>query len=390
MAGQRPNATDFPAFQVVNDSGVLVADGLAVARETWGGTITSVSDLSAEIRTDLIYEGRAAAMEVTNRGKWFADVDPDFDIGVPLPTEWNDLFRAIWVQKAKRRWISSQAAHAHKTQYVVPLQKSIADWYTANWDPAGDGAAGVDATSPLKVRRKVIARLIRQRSPVMPPIQEIDEMVRDEFVRLWAHRQWEFKKLAVRLDFDDEGNVTVAEDPLGFTPVFDGMAAQDMTYDGGSPKCKWVDATRISERLARYNGKTGQPRWFYDQDQVAPNGAKRIALVPAADKAYTVFTVIFIAAPGFGDVTSTIGISLLPQEFRGHLVNAVTARLLSDAGYEDNDAERMIRRVTKEREEYAIAWDDKGASRSTARGPHMNAFFNDLGSRNASRVLGPR
>jgi hypothetical protein len=173
------------------------------------------------------------------------------------------------------------------------------------------------------------------------------------------------------------GSITITDD-FGF----DGFASKYMVIrgsTGATSKVHWLDATRFAERAAKYHDKTGRPLYFYDIDK---GETKAIQLLPVADDDYTAFAVIYITAPGFPN-----GLANLPAEFRGLLVDMVSARLMDKRGREDGDAARRIRDVEHQLEDIAHRFDDKGASRSTALGHGHMKLFRGLGSYDGSRVL---
>lgn len=347
-----------------------------VASEAFG--VAGYSDLSSTKQSELTTEGNAAFYEVTQWARWYTEVSPD---SVDLPSEWNEAFRHVWVAKCKRRWRSPQDFHAHWTQYVAPLLERIADHYTADWNSAS--ALQDDSFSVQSLRQSAMAIVVRQRTPIFPPVREVDRIIRDEFVKLWNERKWEFRKRPVKLTITTAGDVQAAE-----SFIFDGMLSKHMTikHTSGRTTIEWVDATRAADLLAVYDGQTGVPMFFYDVDK---GDTKSIQFIPMPDAEYTAFAVIYIGAPAFASAAnSTETVSLLPVEFRINLRDFIVAKIVHNWGREDTDASRLLGVAQSERDRLAQAWDDKGASRARIRGHHHRSFINDLMSFRGGNVLG--
>jgi hypothetical protein len=382
MPGQQPIRTPVPVTDIAVTTAGSIRD--EVVKETLGVPAASVT--SADVNNTVTQLGYDAFYRVTEEAKWYSEVSvrdgqPD-PIGSELPDIWNELFRAEWIVRAMRRFRSPQSAQAFTAQYLVPLQQRIADHYTADWN--SPTVLAIDTVTPGDLRRSALAYLVRQRTPFFPPIDEVDRVVRDEFVKLWNECSWEFKKRVVCLLITTGGDV-LSETNI----VFDGMASEKfwIRTEGGSvfPVC-WVDASRFAERLARLVETKGRPRYFYDLDH---GTEKKVVLLPRPDKNYEAFAVIFIAAPNFLNQDDTDGISNLPVEFRTNLRDFVIAKLMSKGGREDVDAARELFRVAREeRERFAQAWDDKGASRSQAQSQIQREWVNSLTSRSFTEIIG--
>lgn len=348
----------------------------SVAREVFGAS--SFSAIGSNNQTDVTTEGNAAFYEVTQWARWYTEVSPDV---TDLPSEWNEAFRQVWIAKCKRRFRSPQEFHIHWSMYVQPLLTRIAEHYTANWNSTSalsDGSA-----SPGSIRRSVIAMCVRQRTPVFPVILELDTMIREEFVKLWEERHWEFTKRPLKVTITTSGDVIAAD-----AFIFDGMASKEFvirTSGGALRKVKWIDATRHAEMAARLDGQTGVPRYFYDVDQ---GDDKTIQFLPLPDQNYEAFCVIWIGAPAFAGAESTTGIENLPEVFRGNLRDYVFAKAVSRWGREDVDATRAFNYAAGERSRLAAQWASKGAPRSTARGHHNFKFVNNLMSSNTGHIIG--
>lgn len=357
------------AQQPVLAAATLANQRDAVTQEVFG--VDLFSSLSASKQTEVTFEGNSAFYEVTEWGKWYTEVAPDV---TDLPSAWNEAFRALWVAKCFRKFRSPQAYHAHYNAYVAPMLSRLADHYTADWN---SGTVLQDDTfTPAQIRKSVMALCIRQRTPVFPPVREVDAMIRDEFVKLWNERQWSFRIRSVQLTITALGEVQTAE-----AFVFDGMASKTMVIVGASGtqyQIDWLDATRHARMSAAFNGQTGRPLFFFDVDK---GDVKSIQFIPAPDQAYTAYAVIIIGAPPFSGANSTDGLSLLPVEFRANLRDMVFAKCLGKFGREDNDAARALAYARGERDAFAGRWDNKGASRAEIRNHNPMRFANDLASR---------
>lgn len=354
----------------------LTTERDSVTRELFGVPFTSV--LSAQ-QTQITTEGNAAFYEVTQWARWYTEISPDT---TDLPSEWNEAFRQLWVAKCKRLFRSPQDYHAHFQTYVGPLLQRIANHFTGDWNSSS--ALADDTVTVQSIRRTVIALCVRQRTPIFPVILQLDTMIREEFVKLWNSRKWEFRKRDVDLTINADGTLT-----LPANHGFDGMASKSFaiaTSTNMVQEVKWLDATRFSIMRTRMGDSEGIPKFFYDTDH---GQTKAIRFLPAPDAAYTGHAVIYITAPAFGDAMSTNGLNNLPAEFRAHLRDLVFAKCLGIWGREDNDAARAYNRTMSEQNRLAAEWDDKGASRSTARPHGQKSWINQLMS-GGGLVIGGR
>lgn len=339
-----------------------------VAAEVFG--VTGYSSLSGIKQTELTAEGNAAFYEITQWARWYTEISPD---ATDLGSEWNEAFRQVWVAKAKRRFRSVQDYYVHWQSYVAPLLQRIADHYTADWNTATTQAD--DSISVQAIARSVIAICVRQRTPIFPIILQLHTIIREEFVKLWNMRKWEFRKRNVTVTINADGTMTV---PSSY--IFDGMASKFFVIresSGARSKVHWIDASREADKAAKYSGTTGKPLFFYDIDE---GTTKSITFLPAPDAAYTAHAVIYIGAPSFGNAIANTGLHNLPQDFRPFLRSMVLAKCLSLWGREDVDAARAISLVKRELDELAAEFDDKGASRSTARPRIQSQWLNALAS----------
>lgn len=347
-----------------------------VCKEVFG---KAYSSLASDHQTTINALGDDAFFEFTNLAKWWTEVDPT---AADIPNIWNELPRLMWVSKAFRRFDSPAKGHAYWTQHVEPLFRRLADHYTASW-----ASSSFLASRTLTIetfRKTIIAMCVRQRSPIFPTIREVDQQIEEQFIRLWEERIWEFRKQAVKVTFQTSGNI-IADGTFDFQ----GMLGKYMVLVSGtaSYRVEWVDATRFTELMAAFDGKTGRPRFAYDIDHGA---TKKVILIPKPDQAYTGYAIILKGPPTFGSLSSTDALSELPIDFRPYWREKVFAALMSQHGREDNDVNRADARAERERQQLLASYDDKGSSRSTALPHHLTEFADTTlsGAVLASRILG--
>jgi len=356
-----------------------------VVRELFG-VGTTYADLSTGQKEVVDKALDDAFMDVVNRAQWYALVNP---AATDLPTQWNELFRATAVAKLKRSLRSPQDYHAHWTVYVEPLMERIEAHYTAAW--VGADPLVSDAVTAVSVRQSVIARLVRQRTPVFMPVADIDREIRDEFVRLWSGRWWNFRKRLLKLTLNTDGSIVMATGDtvtsLASRHFVIGGEVGETSSQSARHLVVWVDATRAAELASAYEGRTGRPRWFYD---TFVNGLNHIQLIPTPDVAYTAHAVVYIGPPQLaaGSLAAD-GLRQLPPPLRGHLRDRVVANIMSLAGREDTDAARMLAKVERDYGQYAGQFDDGGPSQSMAT-PHTTMRYpNSLMSSSGSGTLSP-
>jgi len=248
------------------------------------------------------------------------------------------------------------------------------------------------------IRRYVIAILVRQRTPVIPPFNQAHQIIRAEFVKLWNAKRWSFRVRHKRLTIDSATNgITLA---AGDTDTIDGIASKHMTIrtsNGSRRKIVWLDSERFTQAAAFFGGsdpagdpapRTGTPRYFFDEDTGSPPPI--IHLLPVADQDYDVYVNVVVGCPPFstGTVDSNNALGQLPPEFRHWLADKVVAVMLSKWGREDVDAARAMRESKREFDELSTAWADRGAHRYTARGHHHVKFLRDRASFWGSNIIG--
>lgn len=348
-----------------------------VVREVFGINATYAS-LSSPQQAVVSQEIDSAFMEVVARGKWFSEIDPS---SVDLPTEWNELLRAMAVAKLRRHFRSPQDYHAYWTVNVQPLQERIADHYSSSWNVALPLAG--EHVNVQTMRMSVVAVLIRQRNPVFWPLKEVDRIIRDEFVRLWYSRFWNFRRLPAKLTFKTDGTIVSAA-----TLPFAGLASRYFVVegsDGSRSRCTWVDSTRAAEIACAMDGTTGKPTYFADSWS---GGSPTIALYPIPDQEYTAYATIYGGARDFTSST-TDGIRDLPPPFRVHLRDRCIATILSQSGREDVDSARWMKRVDDDFARLLPAADDMGPAHSSASPHHVGGVVGGLMSSDWSMTLSP-
>jgi len=327
----------------------------AVSQVLWGVNIT-YSALNASVKSRVDDLGTEALVAFQEMAKWYAQIDPATE---DFPSAFNELLKEMWVERLKREFRSPQDAHAHRTTVIVPLQRAVADHYTKNWDSAN--VLANDTISLQTMRESVVARLVRQRTPVFPPIQDVDRRIREEFVKLWDRRKWEFRRRSAKFtikattgDLESDGSFTI-----------DGMACRSFIIKNSSNHRREVHfaaSIDIPEIAANYDGKTGMPQFFADFDR---GSSQSIQWFPMPDQDYSAWGSIWEGAPSFGtEASSSDGLDRLPPTFRGWLRDRVTACILHEYGREDVDAARAMSLSEGEFDKLAAEWDDKGASRS--------------------------
>lgn len=353
-----------------------------VTREVFGG---DYANLDGSHKLDIDNLAEDAFFEVTNVIKWFAAADSDYTDPslVDAPAELNELFKITWVAKAIRRFKSLDDGAIFQKQYVEPTTLRALASLEANFN---DATGSIDAMTIRSMRRHVIAVMVRQRTPTIPPFEVVGQIIRDEFVKLWNHSRWRWRvrhKKATLTEFIAStslgGDILLAD---GDTDVMDTLASKRIyikTSTGARVPVLWLDETRTAEAAIRYDGKRGTPRFFYDEDR-GPDQPIAFHWLPNPDQAFTIFFSMVLKAPVFGDADSDLGFASLPMEFRSNLRDYVTAKVLHLWGREDNDAVRVFAVAKAERRELAAAWVDPGASRYTARGHHGLRFHKDLSS----------
>lgn len=374
MPGQEPTLTPATQANIKED----------VVREAFGSSAT-FAGLSTGLQSVVDSTGDDTFMEVTSRSKWFADISPDSE---DLPTQWNELFKKLWVAKIILQSRSTQDFHAYWNTVVVPLQERIADHYTAGWQSSSILAS--TAQTVTSIRKSVIATLIRQRTPVFPPIHKIDETILAEFQKLWVRRKWSFRQRTVKVTIDSDG----ISFEVGFTTeemTFAQLASRDMFLDGhGDRRIMWCDSTEFARRSAASSGKTGEPKKFYDE---GVSGLSGIRFLPTPDKEYSAWAVIYIGPPsldhGAEGADKETGIEKLPVEFRLHLYERVFATLMSQWGREDGDAVRALRKVENDLVQLEADWIDRGPSRSRASTPSHSRMTLGLTSSRGTGSISP-
>lgn len=344
---------------------VLTAETIAAARprvvrEVFGNTVV-YSDLSSSQQSSVDATMNDAFMDVTNRAKWYAEIDPSTN---DLPTEFNELFSAMAVAKLKREFRSPQEFHAHWTAYVDPLFERIERQYASAW--LSNNPLASDEVNIRSLRRSVLSVLVRQRTPVFIQPTDVDLVCREEFVRLWHCRWWQFRKRGPqKVTIKEDGSIVSAN-----ADIVSALASRYFVVQGAVDAATanrihstvvWLDATRAAEQASRLEGVTGRPRYFYD---TLVAGVRSVLVLPTPDQDYTAWVVFYIDAPQFttGGSGTGDGLRQLPIPMRSHLRDRVVAKLLSDAGMEDTDASRKIASVARDFELLAQQYDDGGPS----------------------------
>lgn len=367
--------------------------------------------LSGAFQTTIDHLSDDTFFDYTNLLKWWVYTDDAFDepdgpapVNDPgvavdsIPAVFNEFFRLGLATRCYRAWRSAEKADAYWKAHAAPLMERLATYFDATFGTQTPGRAADDMTLNT-LRRYVIAILIRQRTPVIPPFNQSHQIIRAEFVKLWNSKRWTFRVRHKRLLIDAATNgITL---PAGDNDIIDGIASKHMTLrmsDGTRRRVIWLDSERFAEAAAFFGGsdpnatnpapRTGTPRYFFDEDTGTPPPI--IHLLPIADRDYDVFVNVVVGAPSFttGTVDANNALGQLPPEFRHWLADKIVAVMLSKWGREDVDAARALRESKREFDELSVAWADRGAHRYTARGHHQVKFIRDRASFWGSNILG--
>lgn len=351
--------------------------------------------------------GDDAFMEVTNLAKWYLLTDSNYTgpTGTTgntfannpeefLPIQFNELFKLSWIAKGLRHFRSAQMANQFSQQHVGPAVERAITYFDPDFaktgDPLGDpvGAPFIDAMFTWTVNtmlRSVISVLARQRTPVIPPFIEGARTLASEYVKLWKGRRWSFRIRHKKMTISALGNL-IADDP----DEFNGLASKHLIVKGSGDaryEIFWLDSERFARAAPYYDGRTGRPRFFYDEDH---GDAQVTTFLPAPDKAYTVWGNIIIGPPPLGTSNNDVdgGIMRLPNAFRYHLRDRIIAELASQWGREDQDAKRLMVKADKDLKELSGQWQERGASRYTARGHHQLKYASGFLSYRGNGVIG--
>jgi len=358
----------------------------AVAREIFG--VNTFAALAANFQTELIDLGNDAFYEVTNLARWYDLVDPAFELLTTddLPGAFNEVFKVMWIARGVRRFRSHQDGHIYMQQVAQPLLQRTLETH----DPSFNSSAPLAgrSVSLAIMRRAIIGILVRQRTPIFPPLVIADQVIYDEFVKMWEGRRWTWKIRAKRATITTQGDFLL---PAGDTDVFDGLASKNFILrltNGQVHRVSWLDPERFTQAQAHFQDVTGRPRYFSDEDH---GNIQRITFLPTPDQNYTAYASIIRGPPsGFVAAASQVdpGLTSLPLPFRAALRDLCIASLANKWGREDNDATRLYRIAREELAALGPKWEDKGASRSNARGHHHLNYINDLRSYDGTNTIG--
>jgi hypothetical protein len=396
---QRPENVTDPAevapFSILEPN-VAASIRDSVARELFGVTY---SELSADFQADLGTLELDAANEVTRLAQWYMLTDPswantetnpaDPEAYTEFPQVFNELFRVAWLARAYRRFRSPEVGAIFRTQHVLPIYQQLSSTFDPNFATASLLAG--DEVTYNSLCRSVISRLIRQRTPVIPPFHEAQRTIRDEYVKLWKSKRWTWRIRFKQVTLTTAGEI---EFPLGDNDRFDGFASKHINIrssTGQRYKVRWLDSTRFVEAAAYFYDddgvlQTGMPEYFYDEDH---GDSQVLKFLPAPDQAYTGYANVIIGPPLVSDDTNDASnLAALPYAFRAHLRDRIFATLLSEWGKEDVDATRAIRNVEKDYSSLTSAWEDRGAQTYSARGHAAQRWVQRLQSYGGDKIIG--
>lgn len=394
MAAPPQRPTDSP-FE--RQGGVQNAHRDILAREVFG--VDGWSNLASETQQTLSQLCDDAAYEIVNLAKWFHITDSSFDeisgsFADDLSEEFNELHRLMWTERAYRVFRSPQLAAEYNKATVMPAFYRAVDSFDPNFYFVSAGAWG-DNISLDTMLRTVIGTLVRQRTPVIPPVEEGLRTIREEFVKLWESNRWPFRVRHTTLNIDGtDGSVTFGTEEEGFEG-FDGFASKHiyiLDSSGIVHKCEWLDSTRFSIAKAQCdastNTSTGRPVYFFTEDR---GSVQAIHWAPDPDDDYTAYANIIIKPPTFTSLTSNSslnGLNSMPAAFRAHLRDTVIAKLLSKWGREDTDAKRLLAQIQMDSIQLADDWAERGAEAASVVPGAGFRMVNDLRSHRGSPVIG--
>jgi hypothetical protein len=360
-----------------------------MARALFGGDATYLG-LPLHFRTDLDILEADAFHEVSNLVKWWIYSNPAFEAPGDatgeedtIPAVFNELFRTMWIAKGMTRFRNTQAGVLYFREHVAPLFERAA----LHFEDEFHTTSGVSRTFTLsELRRSVIATLLRQRTPVVPPFIQSNRVIHDEYVKLWDERRWTWRVRHKEVTIQTSGQVDL---PGGDNDSLDGFASKHFTIllsNGQRSKIYWLDSERWAEAAARYDGDTGRPRFFFIENMgVFPHV---IRFLPTPDIAYTAFVNVFIGPPTLAADDDGAAFDAMPTAFRAHLRNRVIGAMMSEWGREDADTQRWERKVEKERQTFGPEWDYAGSHEYSARGHHGHQFISMLSSYRGVPVVG--
>jgi hypothetical protein len=383
--------TQIPSTAAVSTNNAVHTDiRNEVCKECFGAIYTG---LSAEFQTTVDQADGDALFEYTNLLKWWvATGDTTFTTptGDFVPPVFNELFKLMWVHRLLRARRSDEAADTYFKSFVAPLFGRTAEAFDGEFGAQSSLADIGDTMSVITLRRMVITTALRQRTPVIPPMARVHQIIRSEFVKLWKSRRWVWRVKPRRITINADGSTTIAG-----TDLFGGIASKFFTLRGTNGvlgKVAWLDSERFSEASAVYDrggasADTGVPRWFFDEYDGTTTPL--IRWLPAPDQAYTAFANIISDPPAFSDADAgTAAFNQMPLVFRHHLRGRILVAVLSEWGREDVDIRRLRAESEAEYSGLGPTWDDPGSHRSTARGHHHRAFTSGLTSFAGPNVIG--
>jgi len=393
MPGQRPISWGNPPFDpnAGDLSGSRAPDSDMYAREVFG--VADWATLAADVRAKSKVLADDAAYELTNIAQWYHLDDAEFT-GVEtsdLQREFNELWRVMWITKGIRMFRDSDKAIAYEKNIVAPALQRAVDFLNQKTDFLADIDSFTDDISLEKMMKSVLGIVVRQRTPVIPPVNEAARTIREEFVKLWESDRWNFRVRHTSMTINTDGSVDFGTE--GDIDQFDGFASKYMiVLDANSIRSRivWLDSTRFAEAKAYFDNRsvsTGVPRFFFTEDR---GSSTIIHWAPDPGATYTAYANILIKAPSFStdqtDDAPTNGLNSLPQPLRAHLRDIVSAKLLSKWGREDVDAKRNLDMIAKDRAELIDDWTERGAEASS---PVPRAGYNMIKEQSSYRGGSP-
>lgn len=390
VPGQRPLNANFTVI-----SGTRAVDEDMYAREVFG--VQNFTDLATDIRDKSRLLADDAAYEVTNIAQWWHFEEEGFTntVADKLLEEFNEVFRLMWIQRGIRMFRSEEQSDAYQKNVVGPMLLRTVDHLNSQGTQGrlADADSYDDPFSINIMLRSLISILVKQRTPVIPAVNDAARTIREEFVKLWEARRWTFRVRHTTFTIQADGSILL---PEGVETQFDGFASKNIWINGtGSSRstCIWLDSNRFAGAKAYYESgitpSTGLPRYFFWEDR---GTIQVIHWVPTPDQAYTAFANILIKAPNFAvfadDSSDNNGLNNMPSPFRHHLRDRCVARLLSRYGREDTDAARWLQTVDAEFQEMADNWAERGAEASSVVPQAGDRMLRQQTSHRGSSIIG--
>ena len=321
-----------------------------IVQEVFGRTTNVPVNLSQQPWSGYVDHAERRVDEIR---KWYTEFKVNYDGDAVGDESWTELVELEVTERLIRQFRSVQDADTFRKTAIASLLGQIVSTASETWAKAHSGQ-GSDI-SVAGMRKSAISILIRQKTPVFPPLEVLERCVAEEHVLLWDSRKWRFRRKPVNMTLDVSGSLSAATS-IG---NFDGLASKVIYIKENNvvTEAHWKDSTRWTQLMAHYEGEpTGRPRYFYLQ----PGGdSMSISWFPEPDKEYSAFAVMYVKCDGTSDTMSALGD--WPPSFRIHLRDRIVARMLMLFG-EDADARMWAAKVEKDYLSLLAEFDDTGSN----------------------------